>query len=282
MRQGSQIVHPAQPQPPVASLSPQSYAALNTFHLPQTRHGTHHKPVLIARYNPAMTLQDSFQIVATVLASLGGGGAIVFGLSSYLGKVWADRGLEKQRYEYSQLNLAFQSQLEQTTRRLQVELDALSLVHKLRTQEEFARVGELWKHVAIVRDCFAGLGAFSISFENREEMRRWHAEAREKFDTSLNEARTFLAQSGLLIPKHICRAAEAAMNVATEEQLNYVIHSDSLEASFNTVPDAGATATRDDRQEYLWNKKEGFKKFTSETEHLETLMRQHLAGAKPS
>lgn len=38
-----------------------------------------------------MTWTDAYQIAAAVLTGLGGGGAIVFGLSSYLGRVWADR-----------------------------------------------------------------------------------------------------------------------------------------------------------------------------------------------
>lgn len=48
-----------------------------------------------------MTWEDILKIVAGVLASIGGGGAIVFGLSSWLGKVWADRLLEKERASYA-------------------------------------------------------------------------------------------------------------------------------------------------------------------------------------
>src|ERR1035437_9857313 len=104
-----------------------------------------------------MNLKELPESTTAILPSLGGGGAIVFGFSNYLGKIWADRGLEKQRHEYSQLNIAFQSQLEIATRRLQVELDALALVHKLRTQEEFTRLAGLWKHIANLRNYFAGL-----------------------------------------------------------------------------------------------------------------------------
>jgi hypothetical protein len=52
-----------------------------------------------------MTFADVAKITLTVVASLGGGGAIVFGLSGFLGKIWADRALEKQRQEYAALNL---------------------------------------------------------------------------------------------------------------------------------------------------------------------------------
>jgi len=61
-----------------------------------------------------MHISDVFETAAAVVASLGGGGAIVWGFSGYLGKVWADRGLERQKHEYSQLNIAFQVSVRST------------------------------------------------------------------------------------------------------------------------------------------------------------------------
>ena len=47
-----------------------------------------------------MRPSDLGEIVLAVLASLGGGGAIVFGMSNWLGKVWADRLMQKERAKY--------------------------------------------------------------------------------------------------------------------------------------------------------------------------------------
>ena len=44
-----------------------------------------------------MTIADVFATAAAVLLSVGGGGAIVFALSSWLGKVWANRILEREK-----------------------------------------------------------------------------------------------------------------------------------------------------------------------------------------
>jgi hypothetical protein len=41
------------------------------------------------------------QIVTTALVSLGGGGAIVWGFSNFLGKVWASRIMEKEKASYA-------------------------------------------------------------------------------------------------------------------------------------------------------------------------------------
>lgn len=47
-----------------------------------------------------MTFFDLLRIASLVIASLGGSGMIVFALSSWLGKVWADRLMQKQRAIY--------------------------------------------------------------------------------------------------------------------------------------------------------------------------------------
>lgn len=44
-----------------------------------------------------MSLLDALNIVVAGVVSIGGGGAIVLGLSSWLGKVWADRLMESEK-----------------------------------------------------------------------------------------------------------------------------------------------------------------------------------------
>jgi hypothetical protein len=49
-----------------------------------------------------MSLPDILNVVAAGLLSLGTGGAIIFGLSSWLGKVWANRLMESERAKHAQ------------------------------------------------------------------------------------------------------------------------------------------------------------------------------------
>jgi len=58
-----------------------------------------------------MQLTDLAKIVVSVLVSLGGGGAIVLGLSSWLGKVWAERLMEKEKAHYQKELEDFKAQL---------------------------------------------------------------------------------------------------------------------------------------------------------------------------
>src|SRR5580704_11559963 len=85
------------------------------------------------RVTRSVSLKDAFEMAAAVIVSLGGGGAIVFGLSGFLGKLWADRALqsqkaegerqlERQRQEYAQLNISFTHQLDLASKQVQAEL----------------------------------------------------------------------------------------------------------------------------------------------------------------
>jgi hypothetical protein len=96
-----------------------------------------------------VTFQEMLETSLTVMASLGGGGAIVFGFSGYLGKLWAGRALESQRLEnarilerqrqdYAQLNLEFNHQLGLITERTKNALQIATLEHQVR----FSRLHE--------------------------------------------------------------------------------------------------------------------------------------------
>lgn len=68
-----------------------------------------------------MELTDFFGTAAAILASLGGGSFIVLGLSSWLGKVWANRILENEK-------AAHQEEIDEYKSKLQVELDRLNAI----------------------------------------------------------------------------------------------------------------------------------------------------------
>ena len=50
-----------------------------------------------------MTWEDAFRLSTAVLASLGGGVAVILGFSSWLGKIWASRILNKEKHELEKL-----------------------------------------------------------------------------------------------------------------------------------------------------------------------------------
>jgi len=95
-----------------------------------------------------MNAYDVLKIVSAALASLGGGGLIVMAMSGWLGRLWADRLMEKERNEharileqdrskYAQELAGLKSGFEATHRRLQAELDKTVFGHQLFVQTEF-------------------------------------------------------------------------------------------------------------------------------------------------
>jgi hypothetical protein len=81
-----------------------------------------------------MTFEDVAKIVLTVIASLGGGGAIVVALSSWLGKVWANRLMAAEQAKHSQDLEKLRAELTQAN---QILLEA--------ERAKFSRELEEWK-----------------------------------------------------------------------------------------------------------------------------------------
>lgn len=78
-----------------------------------------------------MTTDNSWAVVLQIIASLGGGGLIVAGLSSWLGKLWADRLMERERADHEAQLTRLRADLEHQN---QAQIEALRT--ELRLTEE--------------------------------------------------------------------------------------------------------------------------------------------------
>lgn len=212
----------------------------------------------------------AFQLGTAIVTSLGGGAAIAFGLSNYLGKVWADRALERERHKYADILQSAKSELDKATNRYQVELDSLKLVHTLRTTEEFARLGKLWKHMAILQDTFkaaSGLGLRVVPADENDR-RRYLDLLRGEYEKALIEARQFFLEEKLFIPTRVADRAESTLGAAIKEKNFYEIflkHPDPVSQSVYTNSLSGFV---DD--------------FEAGMADLEKLMREHIDGERLS
>jgi hypothetical protein len=83
-----------------------------------------------------MTASDVFSIAAAVVGALGGGAAIVFALSSWLGKVWANRLMEADKARHVRDLKALESQLSRASEDRTRKLESLKR-HYERQIEEF-------------------------------------------------------------------------------------------------------------------------------------------------
>ena len=215
-----------------------------------------------------MSVKDAVELGTAIITSLGGGGAIVFGLSNYLGKVWADRALEQERHKYADILQTAKSELDKATNRYQVELDSLSLAHKLRMTEEFLHLGQLWKHMAILQDTLnatAGLGLQVVPAD--QELNKKYKEAlRHDYEATLIETRKFFLEEKLFIPANIAECADATLGAAIKEKNFYDIFSKHHEGTV--------------REQYTQNLEGFVKGFNDCMKSLEKLMREHIEGKK--
>jgi hypothetical protein len=170
-----------------------------------------------------VTFLDIVKLASTILVSLGGGGAIVFGLSNFLGKLWADRALEDHRQKYNQLNMQMLHDLENASRRLQVELDALGLIHSLRTKEEFARISVFWKSITNLPFAFHTMASTGLALgpSDTEEQKRYKARLREKFEIALMDTQQVFAEEMIFIPEPIAIVAQSLLEELLKEPFLY-------------------------------------------------------------
>lgn len=92
-----------------------------------------------------MTLQDAFEIGGAILLSLGGGSVILFAFSSWLGKVWAERILSKEKAQQTQDLEKFKQELQEAAERHKIRLKKSELIFA----KEFEAASAL---VAMYRD----------------------------------------------------------------------------------------------------------------------------------
>ncbi|WP_277407834.1 hypothetical protein [Lacrimispora xylanisolvens] len=91
-----------------------------------------------------MEVKEVFEIAGAVLASLGGGAAIVFGLSSWLGKVWANRILENEKAEHIKDLEQYKRELSEELEKVKSLNDKALYVSKAQYDNEFRIYTEIW------------------------------------------------------------------------------------------------------------------------------------------
>lgn len=103
-----------------------------------------------------MAVEDILYIALTIIGSLGGGGAIVFGLSNWLGKLWDDRLMQRERQnhevELEHLRSSLTSSTNQQLATMQTQLDIAKAAH---VQDHLDRM-TIYRHAV---DIFVGIVA---------------------------------------------------------------------------------------------------------------------------
>jgi hypothetical protein len=100
-----------------------------------------------------------------------------------------------------------QKQLDISAKRLQLELDSLALVHKLRIQEEFSFLSTLWKKMSALSSEFQKAMAREARFIQTEPRVLFHPEFKE----ALKDAQQFVFEQSIFFPAPIVKVADALL-----------------------------------------------------------------------
>lgn len=91
-----------------------------------------------------MGIREIFEVAGAIIASLGGGAALVLGLSSWLGKVWANRILENEKAQHNKELERYKRELSEELERVKSFNDKALYVSKAQYDNEYRIYTEIW------------------------------------------------------------------------------------------------------------------------------------------
>ena len=168
-----------------------------------------------------MTMSEIFGISAAFLTSLGGGGIIIFGCSSWLGKVWANRILESEKLtlqkEIEVHKTGLQKEIEGEKTKLQQEVERIKVQYQLESEKhkaKYLRYSE--SQFKLYNDLWSALCELEVAAEELWETAntRLVLELRSK----LSGAKIALRKGCILIEEHDYRQLLAVLNKFEEFQ----------------------------------------------------------------
>ncbi|MCX6858756.1 MAG: hypothetical protein NTX70_00810 [Verrucomicrobia bacterium] len=169
-----------------------------------------------------MTLTDAYEIAGAVLVSLGGAAAILFAFSSWLGKVWAERILSKEKAKYAEDLEAFKKQLVLETESHKVRLKKSELIFA----REFDAASAL---VALVRD---------ISPRYRYPTMDWHDacdDIAQEFGKIESQIGAYLRSHGAVLSQSVRDLLSSCMANAGENK--FEVFDGEVSAEANSAAD---------------------------------------------
>lgn len=215
---------------------------------------------------------DALYAAGAIVVSSFCGGAVVLALSSWLGKVWAGRILEKDKANYQQqiekIRSDYRQEVEEKLQRLRDQIERGQFIHRLQFETEFNMYLALWKPLARVRSLVLSLRpSFDWLAEGKsrdavlEERLSSLSEVYREFQDSYRDSEPFL-------PPEIYEAAK---------ELAWIMIGEARQAADHRTPDG------DVRQDYWDEREENVKKISEQADAICSAIRKRIGiiGALP-
>jgi cell division protein FtsB len=134
------------------------------------------------------TASEISKVASAILTSIGGASVIILGLSSWFGKVWANKILEKEKAAYSKEIEHYKSELNRELGRIGAIQDKALYISKAQYDNEYKIYQEIWEKM---HECVALTKALYPISENvpseEEKYNEYQVGKYEKFSRAYNE-----------------------------------------------------------------------------------------------
>jgi hypothetical protein len=195
---------------------------------------------------------EVFKVAGAILGSVGGSAIIIIGLSSWLGKVWANRILEQDKLKYS-------SELELIKNKLQSESEKQNLMFSLYFEGQFKLYNDLWVSLAELQNGVELLWAEANSRNLRN------------FISVLKKAKIQIRSSALLIePNHYREIMEVI-----DKLESYQVGKETLINARRNIENVSERNI----QEIIEQNRDNRKRINVFVEHMLRKMREQIGGA---
>ena len=172
---------------------------------------------------------DIFALFGKVVASLGGAGLIIIGLSSWIGKIWADKLMETQRKQNQKEIEKFKSELHKELELLKAKNEKMNYITKTQFDAEFRMYQELSE--ACIETFISGTG-FATDYQRLSGKQREGSEI-----IQLVEAKDAIAE--LALSRYELRLAKSLAHVVNILDPDVIVLGggmSNVERLYQTVP----------------------------------------------
>lgn len=122
-----------------------------------------------------MLWEDILKIVASAIASVGGAGAIIWALSSFFGKMWANKILEKQKAEFQKDIEDYKNALSCELENVKATNEKLTYISKVQYDIEITAIKNLTEAShKVLLECFSIIPYNMALLKNKAEIINRH------------------------------------------------------------------------------------------------------------
>lgn len=164
-----------------------------------------------------MLWEDILKIVATAIASVGGAGAIIWALSSFFGKMWANKILEKQKAEFQKDIEEYKNALSCELENVKATNEKLTYISKNQYDMEITAIKSLTQasHKVLLM-CYTIIPYDKVLLNNKDEIINRHNSHYQNFITCVNSYMDIYGNSLAFIEDDISQLFDKFLSLCRE------------------------------------------------------------------